>query len=113
SANSEDVEIILARTELMSEIPLLNRTLLDVQAALQLKRILDQADLHITPSKLVMFSVMAGLLAAMAAGVASGSIILMVVAGLMAAALPFAYVWRARKVRFDSFLELLPDALDL
>jgi tight adherence protein B len=113
SAQTEDVEVILARSELMSEIPWLNRTLINVQSALHLKRMLDQADLHITPSKLVMFSVMAGMLAAMAAAVASGSIILMLVAGLVAAALPFGYVWRTRKVRFDLFLELLPDALDL
>jgi tight adherence protein B len=113
SAHAEDVEVILARSELMSEIPWLDRTLIRVQAALQLKRMLDQADLHITPSKLMMFSAMAGMLAAMAAGVVSGSMVLMFVAGLLTAALPFGYVWRARKKRFDQFLELLPDALDL
>jgi len=113
SAHTEDVEVILARSELMSEIPWLNRTLINVQSALHLKQMLDQADLHITPSKLVMFSLMAGMLAAMAAGVASGSIVMMVVAAIVAGALPFGYVWRARKVRFDLFLELLPDALDL
>jgi hypothetical protein len=31
--------------------PLVNRTLINIQAALQLKRMLDQADLHITPSR--------------------------------------------------------------
>src|SRR5882672_11646633 len=67
SSHTEDVEVILARNELMSEIPWLNRSLVKVQAALQLKRLLDQADLHITPSRLVMFSVMAGILAGLAA----------------------------------------------
>ena len=65
SAHTEDVEVILARNELMSEIPWVNQFLVRVQAALQLKRMLDQADLHITPSRLVMFSVMAGMLAAL------------------------------------------------
>ena len=60
SAHTEDIEVVLARNELMSEIPWLNRSLVRVQAALQLKRLLDQADLHITPSRLVMFSGMAG-----------------------------------------------------
>jgi tight adherence protein B len=32
---------------------------------------------------------------------------------LMAASLPFVHVWWSRKRRFDQFLELLPDALDL
>ena len=39
SAHTDDVDVILARSELMSEIPWLNRSLVSVQAALQLKRI--------------------------------------------------------------------------
>ena len=113
SAHTEDAEVLLARNELMSEIPSLNRALLSMQAALQLKKMLDQADLHITPSRLVMFSFMAGILAAMAASVVSGNILLMFLAGILAAALPFVHVWYKRKKRFDRFLEHLPDALDL
>jgi tight adherence protein B len=113
SAHTEDLEIVLARNELMSEIPWLNRSLIRVQAALQLKRMLDQADLHITPSRLVMFSAMAGMLAGLAASVISGSILLIVVAAVLAAAVPFVHVWWKRKQRFDAFLEHLPDALDL
>jgi tight adherence protein B len=113
SAHTEDMEVVLARNELMSEIPWLNRSLVRIQAALQLKRMLDQADLHITPSRLVMFSGMAGMLAALAVSVLSISIIFMVAAGLVAAAAPFIHVWWTRKKRFDRFLEHLPDALDL
>jgi len=113
SAHTEDVEVVLARNELMSEIPALNRALVSVQAAFKLKRMLDQADLHITPSRLVMFSGMAGILAAMASSVVSVSIVLMVTAGLVAAAVPFAHVYWKRKKRFEAFLEHLPDALDL
>jgi len=113
SAHTEDIEVVLARNELMSEIPWLNRSLVRVQAALHLKRLLDQADLHITPSRLVMFSGMAGLLAALATSVVSISILLIVVAGFSAASIPFVHVWWMRKKRFDSFLEHLPDALDL
>jgi tight adherence protein B len=97
----------------MSEIPWLNRSLIRVQAALHLKRLLDQADLHITPSRLVMFSGMAGLLAALATSVLIISILLILVAGFAAASIPFVHVWWTRKKRFDSFLEHLPDALDL
>ncbi|HEY0551565.1 MAG TPA: type II secretion system F family protein [Verrucomicrobiae bacterium] len=113
SAHTDDVEVVLARNELLSEIPALNRTLVDLQAALHLKKMLDQADLHITPSRLVMFSGMAGMLAAMASSVLSESIVLMLVVGILAAALPFVHVWYKRKKRFDQFLEHLPDALDL
>jgi tight adherence protein B len=74
---------------------------------------LDQADLHITPSRLVMFAGMAGILAGLAASVASGSIPIIIVAALAAASLPFLHVWWKRKKRFESFLEQLPEALEL
>jgi tight adherence protein B len=113
SGQSEDIEVVLARNELMSEIPWLNRSLVRLQAAMQLKRMLDQADLHITPSRLLMFSAMAGMLAAMAAAVVTGSLVFMFLGGVAASAIPFVHVWWTRKKRFDQFLELLPDALDL
>src|SRR4029079_11507588 len=131
SAHAEDVDVVLARNELMSEIPFVNRTLINIQAALQLKRMLDQADLHITPSRLLMFSFMAGMLGAPAAsgvtvflaimylaGLCLSSVLtvfiaIMILAGLGCAALPLVHVWWRRKKRFDSFLEQLPDALDL
>src|SRR3989442_10466901 len=113
SAHTEDVAVVLARNELMSEIPWLNRELLRVQAALHLKKMLDQADLHISPSRLLMFSAMAGILAALAVSVVSPFILFMIGAGLAAAALPFLYVWWTRKKRFDQFLDHLPDALEL
>ena len=113
SANAEDVDVVLARNELMSEIPWVNRMLVDIQAALQLKRMLDQADLHITPSRLLMFSFMAGMLGALASSVLTVFIPIMILAGLVCAALPLVHVWWKRKKRFDQFLYHLPDALDL
>jgi len=113
SAQTEDIDVVLARNELMSEIPLLNRTMINIQAALQLKRMLDQANLHITPSRLLMFSFMAGMLGGLAASVLTIFIPLMVLAGVVCAALPLIHVYWRRKKRFDSFLEQLPDALDL
>jgi len=113
SANTEDVDVVLARNEMMSEIPWVNRTLINVQAALQLKRMLDQADLHITPSRLLMFSFMSGMLGALAASVLTVFIPIMILAGLICAAIPLVHVWWKRKKRFDAFLYHLPDALDL
>src|SRR5919112_731475 len=113
SAQAEDIDVVLARNELMSEIPWINRTLINLQAALQLKRMLDQADLHITPSRLLMFSFMAGMLGALAASVMTVFIPLMLLAGLVTASLPILHVWYKRKRRFDAFLYHLPDALDL
>jgi tight adherence protein B len=113
TAHTDDVEVILARNEMMSEIPWLNRSLLRTQSLFLLKRMLDQADLHITPSRLLMFSAMAGILGSLAVSVVSPFILLMIGAGLATSALPLLYVWWKRKKRFDQFLELLPDALEL
>jgi len=113
SAHNEDVEVVLARNELMSEIPMLNRTLVQIQAALHLKRMLDQADLHITPSRLIMFSALAGVLGALAISMLTPFLLMAIGAGLVTASLPFIHVWWKRKKRFNTFLEHLPDALDL
>ena len=108
-----DEEIQLARQELMSEIPGLSRVLMRVQVANRLRRMLDQADLHITVSRLLMLSLMAGMLAAVAVSVVSISKLFMVTAGLVAAALPFLRIAYKRKKRLNAFLGQLPDALEL
>jgi tight adherence protein B len=113
SAHTEDVEVILARNELMSEIPFVNRFLVQLQAALHLKRMLDQADIQITPSRMVMFSVMAGMLGLLAASALTISVLIIAASGLVAAMIPFVHVWWKRRQRFNACLEHLPDALDL
>ena len=113
SAHTEDIDVVLARNELMSEIPWMNRMMINLQATLHLKRMLDQADLHITPSRLLMFSFMAGMLGGLAASVVTVFIPIMILAGLVCSSLPLLHVWWRRKKRFNSFLEQLPDALDL
>ena len=113
SAHNEDADVILARNELMSEIPVLNRLLVDLQATLHLKRMLDQADLHITPSRLLMFSGMAGILGALAISMVSSNLLFTILAGVLTAAIPFIHVWWTRRKRFEHFLENLPDALEL
>jgi tight adherence protein B len=111
--HTDDEEIQLARQELMSEIPTLSRVLMRVQLATRLRRMLDQADLHITVSRLLMLSLIAGILAALAVSMVSVSKLLMVAAGLVAAVMPFLHIAYKRKKRLKAFLEQLPDALEL
>lgn len=113
SKRSDDEEVQLARQELMSEIPALSRVLMRVQLATSLRRMLDQADLHITVSRLLMLSLMAGLAAALAVSMLSISKLLMVGGGAIAAAIPFVHIAYKRKRRLNAFLEHLPDALEL
>lgn len=113
TARSGDAEVQLARQELMSEIPLLNRMMLDFQPAASLKRVIDQADLHITVTRLLMFSLMAGILGALAVSMLTPLWPLSLLGGVVAAAIPFMHVLWKRSKRLREFLSLLPDALDL
>ncbi|PYS83857.1 MAG: hypothetical protein DMF67_07290 [Acidobacteria bacterium] len=113
SAHSEDSEVRLAREELMSEIPLLNRALLELQFATRLRRVIDQADLNLTVTRLLMFSAMAGILGALAVWMLTPNWVFALLAGLSAAAIPFVHVFWKRHQRLREFLALLPDALDL
>ncbi|MDQ3817039.1 MAG: type II secretion system F family protein [Acidobacteriota bacterium] len=113
SAHTEDVEVVIARQELLSEIPALNRALLQLQVATRLKRALDQADLEITITRLLMFSGMAGLLAGLAASMITISLLVIIACALFGAMIPFVHVFWTRRKRLNKFLEHLPDALEL
>jgi tight adherence protein B len=113
SAHSADAEVQLAREELLSEIPWLNRSLVKLEVTASIKRMIDQADLNITVMRLVLFAATAGVLAFLATSMVSTSYLLRILFGLIAAALPFLHVMGKRKKRMNRFLQLLPDALDL
>jgi len=113
SAHSTDEDVQLARQELMSEIPWVNRVLLRMQITSQLKQIIDQADSQITVMRLVLFSLTAGVLAFLAVTMLSPSLLMALLFGVIAAALPFLHILSKRRKRLNKFLQLLPDALDL
>lgn len=113
SAHSTDIDVQLAREELLSEIPWMNRVLLKLEITSRMKRIIDQADSQITVMRLVLFSLTAGVLAVLAVSMVSVSYLLMAVCGIIATALPLLHIAIKRKKRLRKFLQLLPDALDL
>lgn len=113
SSNSTDVEVQLAREELLSEIPWLNRSLLKISVTSRLKKMIDQADLQVTVMRLVLFSLTAAALGFLAAAMISISLPIRVLFAVIAGVLPFLHVMNKRKKRLKKFLQLLPDALDL
>lgn len=113
SAHSSDAEVQLAREELLSEIPWLNRSLVKIEITSRVKRMIDQADLNITVMRLFLFSAMAGVMAFLATSMVSTSYLLRGVFAIIAAMLPSMHVMGKRKKRMKRFLQLLPDALDL
>ena len=113
SAHSTDIDVQLAREELMSEIPWLNRMLIKLQISSKLKQMIDQADSHITVMRLILFSLTAGVLAFLAVSMVSASYLLMGLVAFIATAFPILHIHAKRKKRLKKFLQLLPDALDL
>ena len=113
SAHSVDEDVQLARQELMSEIPWVNRVLLKMQISSRLKEIIDQADSQITVMRLVLFSLTAGVLAFLASSMMSPSFLIALFFGVLATMLPFFHILSKRRKRLNKFLQLLPDALDL
>jgi tight adherence protein B len=113
TAASPDPDIQIVRADLMSDIPMLNRLLGDVPIATKLRMWIEQADLELTVSKLLMFSVFAGVMAFLATMMVTPLILAQVLAGLLASCVPFAYVFWKRKQRLHKFLSDLPDALEL
>ena len=113
SANSSDADVQLAREELLSEIPWLNRSLVKIEITSRIKRMIDQADLNITVMRLTMFSGIAAALGFLATSMVSPSLLLQMVVGVFAGSFPFLHVMSKRKKRMKRFLQLLPDTLDL
>ena len=99
SAHSSDAEVQLAREELLSEIPWLNRSLVKIEITSRVKRMIDQADLNITVMRLFLFSAMAGVMAFLATSMVSTSYLLKGVLAVIAAMLPFMHVMGKRKKR--------------
>ncbi|HKY42101.1 MAG TPA: hypothetical protein VJM50_03350, partial [Pyrinomonadaceae bacterium] len=113
SAHSNDLEVQLAREELLSEIPWVNRSLIKLQITSRIKRMIDQADLQITVMRLVLFSLTGAALGFLAARMITVSLPLAFLFAFIAGAFPFLHVMSKRKKRLKKFLQLLPDALDL
>jgi len=113
SAHSTDVDVQLAREELLSEIPWLNRSLVKLELTAGLKRMIDQSDLQVTVMRLLLFAATAAAFGYLAAAMITISLPLRILFAVIAGVLPFLHVMNKRKKRMKKFLQLLPDALDL
>jgi tight adherence protein B len=108
-----DGQINLFRERSISRNPALDHILASLNFAHKLERMLAQADIQITVSKLLGFCLAAGVLATLTAYTVLSSAIGVVGLGLVAAATPILIVARKRAKRLQKFHEQLPDTLDL
>src|SRR5882672_2188481 len=110
--SSFEGEIRITRDDSIGGNPTVNRVLSSLDFVKRLDRTIRQADVHTTVSHLLGFSVVAGLMAALAASTILNSIAVVVFA-VVAAAVPILHVVRKRQKRLQAFNSQLPDTLDL
>jgi tight adherence protein B len=97
----------------MSSIAVLNRFLQNLQLAPKLRLILYQANLSWRVGDLLLGCCAALILVTWLVFERTGAFVFALGFGLAAGFVPIVYVLRKRRQRFDSFEELLPEALDM
>src|SRR5688572_9279965 len=104
--------IQITRDDSISSNPTINRLLSPLNFVKRLDNLVQQADMQITVSRLLAFSLIAGLMAGLASYTVMNVVLAFVIA-VAAASLPLLHVSRTRKKRLLKFNEQLPDTLDL
>ena len=110
-APSPELDII--KSELLSDVPALNRLLLQFSQTSQIKRLISQAGMKMKVSTFILLS-----LVLFASGVVLSNQLLKVLPanvfiGLLSSAIPFLVVLYKKNKRFRKFEELFPEALEL
>jgi len=106
-------QLRLLRDEVMSSVPKLNRLLLRAPWAGRVRAYTAQAGLEILPGKLILMSAVLGLGLFIILPYLYPNTILAIIAGLVGAALPWAYVAFKRSARLRAFERIFPEAVDL
>jgi tight adherence protein B len=102
----------ITREDSIGGNPTIHRILSSLNFVKSLDNMIKQADVQITVSRLLGFSVIAGVMAGLAAATILSSIAVVVFA-LIAAVLPALHIARTRRKRLRAFNAQLPDTLDL
>jgi tight adherence protein B len=112
-STDSDTDIVhISRDDTIGGSASINRLLSSLDVIKKFDDMIRQADMQITVSRLIGFSLGAALMAALAAYTVFG-IITVIVCAVVAAVLPIAYVARKRKKRLLKINEQLPDTLEL
>lgn len=106
-------EMQLLKEELLSTVPVFHRAMIRFEIFNRLQETLRQADLKITVYRFISYSLIAGLLVGLLAFFFTRSLMAMFLVATVVMAAPLLWVLNKRRRRFNSFLEQLPDALEL
>ncbi len=113
SAKQRDQVVDVRKLELFSNIPWINRVLLQMEVAPRLRRVLYQADLKWTTGALILMSVACFVVPAYLIYLRTGTAIFSLLIGLLTGGGPIFYVLHKRKQRFGKFEQELPEVLGL
>lgn len=105
-------EIRITRDDSIGGNPTVNRLLSSLDFVKRLDRMIKQADMQTTVSRLLGFSAVAGVMGGLAASTVLNSVAVIML-GFLAGIIPILHVARKRKQRLRTFNAQLPDTLDL
>ena len=106
-------ELGLLRAEVLSQVPWVNRVLMQIPPVVKVHVFLQQAGMQMTAGFLLLICMALALLAFLIGLLFNLANILLVVAAVAAFAAPLMVVSFKRARRFSKFEELFPDAIDL
>ena len=108
---SEDNSIVKRVTQ--GPLPLVDKVIAKSGAGSWLATLIAQSGVKVTPSAIVMFSLVLALLAAYVASIFIRQPVGSLVAAILGALAPFGFLFNRRSRRFRRFEEQFPEALDL
>jgi tight adherence protein B len=111
-SSSDDEPVQISRDDSIGGPPLINQLLSSLDFIKRTDSMIRQADIRITVTRLLMFSLVAGLMAGLAAYTIVNPVFALLLA-IPAAALPILHVSMKRNKRMRKFNAQLPDTLDL
>src|SRR5258706_5487905 len=111
-SSSDDEPVQISRDDSIGGHPLINQLLSSLDFIKRMDNMIRQADIRITVTRLLAFSLVAGLMAGLAAYTIVNPVFALLFA-IPAAALPILHVSMQRKKRMRKFNAQLPDTLDL
>jgi tight adherence protein B len=111
-SSSDDEPVQISRDDSIGGPPLINQLLSSLDFIKRMDSMIRQADIRITVTRLLMFSLVAGLMAGLAAYTIVNPVFALLLA-IPAAALPILHVSMKRNKRMRKFNAQLPDTLDL
>lgn len=110
---SESLELNVVRDELLSDVPLIHRMLLQWSWADRLRTYIGQAGMKVKPGKLILLSAVAAVGGYLITNILTGSSLLGLIALPVGAIIPISTVAVKRKRRLRAFEKLFPEAIDL